>query len=170
MMQKWRIVPMLQRHDWEISTWRYTGELSYYNTPVLTGPDSESDAPVYEGWAVLEGNGAVAGFFYFGPSCRIPTNGAYRFADGWMDFGLGLRPDLCGKGCGADFVRMGLEFAREQLGARKFRLCVAAFNARARHIYEKCGFAVIGGAVNSRSGDDYFVMTLDRENENKREG
>ena len=54
--------------------------------------------------------------------------------------GLGLKPDLTGRGFGEEYVEEGLEFARERFGPKEFRLAVAAFNARAIRVYERAGF------------------------------
>src|SRR4051794_10072638 len=55
--------------------------------------------------------------------------------------GLGLKPDLTGRGFGEEYVEEGLAFARERFGPKEFRLAVAAFNARAIRVYERAGFS-----------------------------
>ena len=57
-----------------------------------------------------------------------------------LDIGLGLRPDLTGRGLGHDFVTFGLDFARSAFAPPAFRLLVATFNRRAIRVYEKVGF------------------------------
>jgi len=50
--------------------------------------------------------------------------------DDLAELGLGLRPDLTGRGLGAELLAIGLHFA-EDLGAERCTLAVAAFNRRA---------------------------------------
>jgi ribosomal-protein-alanine N-acetyltransferase len=51
--------------------------------------------------------------------------------DDTIDVGLGPRPDLTGRGLGAEFVLSRLASARERFSPGRFTLCVAAFNGRA---------------------------------------
>ncbi len=61
------------------------------------------------------------------------------------ELGLGMRPDLTGQGAGAEFTRACLGRLRSlHPGLRRVTLMVAAFNTRARRVYERCGFAVAG--------------------------
>lgn len=158
-MNAWKIEPMLGKHDIEIARWRYEGEYAYYNAPENAALGVDPAAPVPEGWAVTDENGALVGFFYFGVSCRVPTQEDYRWEEGYLDIGLGLRPDLCGKGTGLSFLRFGMDFARAQLGAERFRLCVAQFNVRAARVYERAGFAKIAVVTNPYHAKAFYVMT-----------
>jgi ribosomal-protein-alanine N-acetyltransferase len=58
-----------------------------------------------------------------------------------LDIGLGLRPDMTGRGLGRSFVEAGLEYARRRFAPVEFTLSVADFNRRAITVYERAGFA-----------------------------
>ena len=58
-----------------------------------------------------------------------------------LEIGLGLRPDLTGRGIGASFLAAGLEFARARFAPKRVTLAVATFNERAITVYERAGFA-----------------------------
>jgi [ribosomal protein S18]-alanine N-acetyltransferase len=79
-------------------------------------------------FSVCSDAGEVAGFFYF------EERGDAIF------YGLGLRPDLTGRGLGGTFVNVGLEFAEARFGRRRIVLDVAEFNERAIRMYERAGF------------------------------
>ena len=68
-----------------------------------------------------------------------------------MEIGLGLRPDLTGRGLGLDFFRAGVEFARERFRPALIVLNVAAFNERAIAVYERAGFVRTGAPAGPSS-------------------
>jgi len=83
-------------------------------------------------FAPLDDAGELVGHYY------------YEFADGVLTYGLGLRPELTGRGRGLEFVRAGLEFGRERFRPDRIVLAVAAFNERAIKAYERTGFVETG--------------------------
>ena len=127
------IVPMTAAYAGEMAFWRYEGECSFYNR------NGRTDYPEGEAFACLDREGA--------------------YLEGPLDIGLGLRPELCGKGLGEEFVRLGMEFGRKQFSARSFRLSVACFNKRAVKVYERCGFRVEREVTNSYFKNKFYVMT-----------
>ena len=69
--------------------------------------------------------------------------GFFRFVvlEDVVEIGLGLRPDLTGRGAGASFVETGLAFARARWSPSTFALDVFPWNERAIKAYERAGFA-----------------------------
>ena len=57
-----------------------------------------------------------------------------------IDIGLGMKPDLTGKGMGRTFFQAGIAFAVEKFKPKTFRLSVATFNKRAITLYKNIGF------------------------------
>ncbi|QBD80991.1 GNAT family N-acetyltransferase [Ktedonosporobacter rubrisoli] len=138
---------LLNREDaQEIYTWRYSGPYAVYS---LGGdePAGEDDlaemldrrSPYY---GVRNERGELVGFFNFGTSALVWDSGAIGVLidKETLDLGLGLRPDLTGKGLGLAFVEAGLDFARATFAPRHFRLFVLAWNERAIRVYERAGF------------------------------
>jgi ribosomal-protein-alanine N-acetyltransferase len=116
-----------------IAAWRYPPEYAFYDADA----DADDLAELLDpgGWggryfAVDEiATGGLGGFFEF----KIVGGGA-------VEIGLGLRPDLTGRGLGADYLEVGIRFAEKSLGVTTFTLTVAAFNQRAITVYERAGF------------------------------
>lgn len=154
-----RIVPRLQKHEEAISLWRYEGPYAFYNAPEpyrVLHPDEPAEADAFV-W--VDAGGAVLGHVSYGPDGRIPTVENYPYSEDCLDMGLGLRPDLCGRGLGVDFISACLRFAEERYGAGRFRLSVAAFNARAVKAYQRAGFSIECEVTNSVFRNTFYIMT-----------
>ena len=59
---------------------------------------------------------------------------------GDVEVGIGLRPELTGRGRGEPFRRAQLDYASQQWQPPLFRLHVAAWNERAIRLYRRLGF------------------------------
>lgn len=93
----------------------------------------------------------VVGFICVGDSARVPggySAGIYNDNSN-LDIGLGLRPDLTGKGLGQGFMSDGISFLDRQFRNVNYRLVVAEFNERAIKTYERTGY-VKGIRFNSK--------------------
>ena len=152
---------MLQKHAWEISKWKYNGIYSFYNRPDNSRPANNSDIPIDDSFVVYDNNGTLIGHFHFGSDAQIPTIENYEYTCDYLDMGLGLRPDLCGRGYGAQFTTLGIEFAQKHYGSKKFRLSVASFNERAQKVYEQIGFRKRCKVTNSYFKNKFYIMTLE---------
>jgi RimJ/RimL family protein N-acetyltransferase len=67
--------------------------------------------------------------------------------------GLGIRPDLTGRGLAQPFIQVGLRYAAEEWRPKRFRLWVAWWNERALRAYRRAGFR----AVAEHEGRSRFV-------------
>src|SRR5262249_56383287 len=79
------------------------------------------------------------------------------------EIGLGLRPDLTGRGLGESFLRTCLRFASAALGARSYTLAVAAFNRRAITVYERAGIREAGRFEQATNGGLHTFIPLHRD-------
>lgn len=136
-----RIAPATAETFEVLGNWRYPPPYDFY--------DGDGQPPLnperyYE---ARDGDDTLIGFYYFEPK---PPD---------LDYGLGLRPDLAGRGLGLDFFRAGIAFAKERYRPRRVFLHVAAFNERARRVYERAGFEVVSSHVRvfERFGDVPFL-------------
>ena len=109
-------------------------------------------------------HGHLIGFFCYGASAQLTNkrdHQLYQDLD-YLDVGLGMHPDYCGRGLGVNFVQAGLEFATEQSWQGGFRLTVASDNLRALTVYRRVGFREIGRITWSPNLTGHFlVLTLD---------
>jgi RimJ/RimL family protein N-acetyltransferase len=141
-----RIEPMHADDFDVIQTWRYEPPYDFYDGDVEPVLNPERF------YAARDAGGDLVGFYYFE-------------AKPGETLGLGLRPDLTGRGLGPAFFRAGLEFGRERFAPRLVVLNVAAFNERAIKVYERAGFRAVGVHVRrfSRFGDVEFVSMAEDE-------
>jgi [ribosomal protein S18]-alanine N-acetyltransferase len=138
---KLRIEPATPELLAERAAWRYPPPYDFYDDDGIPPKNPERFYGVYDE------DGAAVGFFYF------EERGDALF------YGLGLRPDLTGRGLGLEFVDAGIEFAMEEFGRKRVVLDVAEFNERAIRVYERAGFRRTGSHLRffERSGEIPFV-------------
>ena len=140
-----RVKPATGKLFVERATWRYPPPYDLYNDDGVPPINPERF------YSVCAEDGSVAGFFYF------EERGDAIF------YGLGLRPDLTGRGLGAGFVKVGLEFAQARFGRRRIVLDVAEFNERAIRVYERAGFRRTASKVRFFEGwGDVPFMDMER--------
>ena len=125
-------VPLRLRDAVIAGGWRYPGEYAIYDFTrgelVATALLQHLRLLPVVFFAALDERGELVGIFTL---TRIGET---------VEVGVGMRPDLTGKGLGLAFFEAGLAYARERFHPRRFALDVAAFNIRARTIYERAGF------------------------------
>ena len=149
---QFRIEPLTQSDAETIATWHYEGEYAFYDAEADPEDLEELLDPALRGdsmFGVRDGAGDLVGFF------------AFQVADGLVDFGLGLRPDLTGRGMGADFARAGLDFARTRFSPKTIQLRVAAFNKRAIKVYHRIGFREVEQYMNRTNGGVFEFVRME---------
>ena len=66
-----------------------------------------------------------------------------------VEVGIGLRPELTGRGRGESFLSAQLAYAAGNWHPAAFRLFVAAWNERTIRLYERFGFREVGRETRS---------------------
>lgn len=137
-----------------IANWHYEGIYAFYDMEQdvedleeLLDPHSWHDRY----YAVTDGQGDLVGFFCFEREKEAVV------------IGLGLGPDLTGRGWGQAFLEAGLEFAREKYRPAAFVLSVATFNQRAIRVYRKAGFEDVEVFVHETNGGQYEFLRMARQ-------
>ncbi|WP_188385588.1 GNAT family N-acetyltransferase [Ornithinibacillus halotolerans] len=121
----------------EILSWKYEKPYDLYNNVLSGEAILELTSPSYH---AIVSDEKVIGFFCTGKDAQVPAGnqvGAYE--NDCIDIGLGMRPDLTGKGLGAEFFKYILKQVMEK-NSGCLRLTVADFNKRAIRLYEKFNF------------------------------
>lgn len=114
-----------------VSRWRYEEPYSFYNVDRYQEDVEDLLNPEFRDgryFSAFDERGELAGFFEF------------KERGDEIEVGLGLRPDLTGKGLGLSFVLAGLDFVRQRSPSASLQLSVATFNERAVKVYERAGF------------------------------
>lgn len=123
-----------------IVAWHYPAPYDFYNWDPADDPADLLDP--LAGCVVADDNTSMpAGFVCFGAGGQTPGGlRAGLYDEPLLDVGLGLRPDLTGRGLGLAFVDAALAIGQERFRPSGFRLSVATFNERAIRVYERAGF------------------------------
>lgn len=126
-----KVVEWTEVHAEEVAGWRYEPPYDFYDLASDPADEAAMRDPSHADHhrAVLDDEGEhLDAFWYFARH------------DDVVEVGIGLRPDLTGRGLGEPFLRAQLAYAAEQWGPATFRLFVAAWNERAIRLYERLGF------------------------------
>jgi ribosomal-protein-alanine N-acetyltransferase len=150
----WTFTPMTQADAEEIARWHYPGEYAFYDADFIPEAMGELLDPAQrrdEYHAARNADGGLEGFAQLEP-----------VAGGATEIGLGLRPDLTGRGLGQAFTAAVIGLARRH-GAGRITLAVAAFNARAIRVYERCGFVETGRHTRRMGDRDWEFVDMELE-------
>lgn len=150
------IEKMSQKDALEIANnWKYPAPYDFYDMTA----DREDYEEIIDSnqrgdyYFTLTKNGNLIGFF-----CIYP----YEETEGEFEYGVGLRPDLTGKGLGTEYNRIMLDYVKKTFKPKKIWLAVADFNQRALAVYERVGFNFESQKKQATNGSIYSftVMSL----------
>lgn len=146
-----RVQAFTEDHAIQMCTWKYEVPYDVYNTDWKTVQEqnwgmTDKRKRAEEFHSVYDGNEFV-GFF------RLVKK------EGYFMLGLGLRPDVCGKGLGKELISLIKNYFGSYYPASTLRLEVRDFNSRAIKCYRKCGFHIIDKyRRNTFMGNDRFLL------------
>ncbi len=153
------ISPITDEHARAFLSWRYEEPYALYNSdPGSFEEDLEEYLDPANGYfSILDERGELLGSCCLGQGGQV-RGGVYEDPSA-LDVGIGLRPDLTGKGTGTRVLEAILAFAQERYAPTEFRATVAAFNERSLRVCEKAGFRRDRTFVRrDASGEQEFVQ------------
>ncbi|MEO1741091.1 MAG: GNAT family N-acetyltransferase [Cyanobacteria bacterium J06629_9] len=107
-------------------------------------------------FAIFGSHKELEGFCSFGPDGQVPGG---DYSQPALDIGMGLRPDLTGKGLGQQYAESVIEFGVGRFGASQLRVTIAAFNQRAQTVWQRLRFSSVDRFTKTSSREDYVLMT-----------
>ena len=120
----------------EITTWAYPPPFDVHDVSdpavlLTVGPDGEGYYPA------VDDAGRLVAFAVIGAEARVRGQ---RPAGGVVDVGIGVRPDMTGRGLGTALVAQVVALAAGLTGATAARAAVAAANERSLALCRSAGF------------------------------
>ena len=134
-MSAWTFTPMTQVEAEVIAGWHYPGEYAFYDADWIPEGMGELLDPAQRGdqyHSAWNAEGELDGFAQLSP-----------LEGGATEIGLGLRPDLTGRGLGQVFTDAVIDLAR------------------AIRVYERCGFVETGRHVRNLGGRDWEFADME---------
>ncbi|MGI2328483.1 GNAT family N-acetyltransferase [Planococcus sp. YIM B11945] len=147
----YEFIRMTQNQAEDIAgNWHYEGVFSFYDIEadkedLADFLDAEKRGDLF--FSVLEA-GQLAGFFSFDECGNA------------VDIGLGMRPDLTGRGRGQAFIAAGMRFAEQTFNPEQLTLSVATFNQRAIRLYKKMGFREVAAFQQETNGGHFEFLKM----------
>src|SRR5579875_1481487 len=115
-----------------VAGWVYDPPYDFYNV----GGTDEAIAELVDGSyrLVQSTDGDVIGFYCVGQSAQVPSGvgaGVYAMGRDVVDVGIGMRPEVTGRGLGTTFFAFVVREILRHHPRAQLRLTVATFNKRA---------------------------------------
>lgn len=132
--------------------WHYNDEYSFYNM--------DADKEDLEEFLTTETRGNST-FAVTNDNSLIGFFTVNKIDDKSVDIGLGMHPDLTGKGEGGEFLKAGLAFIQNEYQPEKITLAVATFNLRAINVYRKIGFTDLSTFMQYTNGSTFEFLKME---------
>lgn len=136
------VKPLTKTQIREFISWQYDGPYAMYsmtdeNEEELLSFFSDSENGYF---AIVDETDLLLGFCNFGEDAQVPGG---DYSTNAIDVGMGMRPNLTGRGQGVDYAQAVFDFAFKQFPNQAFRATIAEFNQRAQKVCLKHGFVVV---------------------------
>ncbi|ASK61007.1 GNAT family N-acetyltransferase [Virgibacillus phasianinus] len=147
----------------EILHWKYEKPYDLYNNELNTESIDEMLNNTY--FAIVDRDDDLIGYYCTGSATQVPAGNKIKaYDENYIDIGIGMKPNLTGKGFGSTFFSFILKDIQEAHLNTPMRLTVATFNKRAIRLYEKFGFV---GQIKFNTDVTEFITMIRHETRNK---
>ena len=141
-VNNWRmtlqICPLDEQRAREMVSWRYEPPYDVYNfacdEATVTAAVGYYIDPQNGVFAMVDSESGFIGFCSFGEDAKV-GGGDYRVNA--LDIGMGIRPDMTGRGNGTIYASAAIDYAKIQFDPINLRIAVAKFNERAQKVWLK---------------------------------
>lgn len=152
---KLKFIKMNNKYANEVLNWHYNGKYSFYDIEF----DKED---LEEFFKKIKNNNWGNKYIALDEDEKLVGIFNYGFGDNVMEIGLGLRPDLTGKGIGESYIKAGIEFGKNKFKyiGKTVKLAVVAFNIRAIKVYERIGFKEVNRYMQKINDKEYEFINM----------
>lgn len=144
----------------EIILWRYPAPYDIYNLEECEEAIRYVLNPKNNFYVMRDSGVRIVGFCSFGEDGQVPGG---DYGQDALDIGMGIRPDLTGKGCGVVYARNVLWYAHHLFSPPRFRVTIATFNHRAQRVWTRCGFRPVQKFLNLAGNQEFIVLVCELE-------
>lgn len=157
-MSIYHLTSLQEVHARQILDWRYPPPYDFYNPPSDRPAEDyiqEFVNPEYQFHAILDEDNNFIGFCSFGIDGRVPGG---NYQEDALDIGVGMKPELTGRGLGYQFFDAILQHAIANFDPPWTRLTVANFNKRALNLYKNFGFTLLDEFEDDKLNIRYTIL------------
>ena len=139
-----RIRLVTQQQARHIIEWRYPPPYDIYT--IAQEGDGEPEVAKHVEYlmnsatnchTIVDRHEELIAFCTFGKDAQVPGG---EYSSSALDIGLGVHPDLIGRGHGSEIVAHVLSYALQTFAQSQYRVTIAAFNVRAQRVWQNNGF------------------------------
>jgi RimJ/RimL family protein N-acetyltransferase len=139
-----------------VAGWRYEPPYDFYNLEIPSRDNVASFLDTQRGYCRITNEaGELVGFCCFGSDAQVP-GGDYQHPA--LDIGLGVRPDLTGRGRGIYYVNAVIAYAERMMPSERYRVTIACFNERAQRVWHKAGFRTVQKFHRDFDGVPFMIL------------
>jgi ribosomal-protein-alanine N-acetyltransferase len=150
--------PMDEDSARQIALWQYDPPWDVDNIPAekIEQHLDSVFGPANTFYCMREAQGHLCGYVSLGDDGQVPGG---DYGQSAIDIGMGIRPELTGKGNGEKFVVSIIEFIIEKYTPDRLRVTIAEFNPRAQKVWRKNKFQATQRFIRVTDGMPFILMT-----------